>query len=139
MMEIGTPACSMTVRVVCLLSCRVILRSPVRLSNRPNSFGVPLRANWRAQLVGDDVLAAGVPVEQGEPGLIRRTRVRALLQLELAQRRERVIGGSVGLLLRDVGSSIRTFYSTSTRAWFTVRVLAFRSISDQRRPSSHEN
>src|SRR5258708_23509441 len=110
MMEIGTPACSMTVRVVCLLSCRVILRSPVRLSNRPNSFGVPLRANWRAQLVGDDVLAAGVPVEQGEPGLIRRTRVRALLQLELAQRRERVIGGSGGLAVLGVGTPIPSFF-----------------------------
>src|SRR5260221_4766755 len=132
MMEIGTPACSMTVRVVCLLSCRVILRSPVRLSNRPNSFGVPLRANWRAQLVGDDVLAAGVPVEQGEPGLIRRTRVRALLQLELAQRRERVIGGSVGLLLRDGGSPIPAFYSTRNPARFTGGGFAFCSLYDHR-------
>src|SRR5260370_31202520 len=129
MMELGTPACSMTVRVVCLLSCRVILRSPVRLSNRPNSFGVPLRANWRAQLVGDDVLAAGVPVEQGEPGLIRRTRVRALLQLELAQRRERVIGGSVGFLLRGLRSSIRSLFSTSTRPLFPLQAFALPSIS----------
>src|SRR5260370_33289279 len=120
MMEIGTPACSMTVRVVCLLSCRVILRSPVRLSNRPNAFGVPLRANWRAQLVGDDVLAAGVPVEQGEPGLIRRTRVPALLHLRLAQRRERVIGGSAGLLFRAGASSLRAFYSPRTPASVTV-------------------
>src|SRR5260370_8045258 len=91
MMEIGTPACSMTVRVVCLLSCRVILRSPVRLSNRPISFGVPLRANWRAQLVGDDVLAAGAPVEQGEPGLLRRIPVPALPQLELPHPRDPAI------------------------------------------------
>jgi hypothetical protein len=33
----GTPACSMSVRVVCLLSCSVIRRSPARLSRRPNA------------------------------------------------------------------------------------------------------
>ena len=36
-MEIGTPACSIRVKVVCLESCRVIRRSPARLSSRRNS------------------------------------------------------------------------------------------------------
>ena len=42
--------------------------------------------------------------------------------------------GSVRLPLWDFGSSMRTRYSTRTRAWLTVRVLARRSMSDQRRP-----
>src|SRR5262249_48660971 len=37
MMEIGAPACSISVRVLCRESCKVIRRSPALLSRRPNS------------------------------------------------------------------------------------------------------
>jgi hypothetical protein len=47
--------------------------------------GVPLRVHRHADLVGDHLLAVGVPVECGEPGLIHHARCRALLHLKLAQ------------------------------------------------------
>ena len=73
-MEIGTPACSISVRVVYLESCRVIRRSP--LEQPPELVGVPLGVDRDAQFVSDDVLAALVPAEFREPGLIRGARRR---------------------------------------------------------------
>lgn len=48
--------------------------------------GVPLRVNRRARLVCDHVLTALVPVEHGQRGLVRRARLCAFLDLQLAQR-----------------------------------------------------
>jgi hypothetical protein len=45
--------------------------------------------DWHAQLVGDQVLTALVPVEVCEPGLIRDARHRAVRELSLAQCGER--------------------------------------------------
>lgn len=95
----------------------------------------------RTKLIGDDVLAALAPVECIKASLIRRTRVCTLLHLALAELGQRghesVVKQKCALAVaRDFGGSIRTLYLTSTRAWLTVSVLAFRSMSDQRRPST---
>src|SRR5260370_41594432 len=62
-MEIGTPACSMSVRVVCLESCVGDPAQADPTEQPPELVGVPLGVNRHAQLVGNQVLAALVPVK----------------------------------------------------------------------------
>ena len=73
-----------------------------------------------AQLVSDQVLTALVPSEAGKSGLIGGARCAAVGELALAQRgkcfREGAIERKGPMPLRDFGSSMRTLYSTRTRA-----------------------
>jgi hypothetical protein len=60
-----------------------------RLTNRggtknPELIGVPLGVDRYAQLVGDQVFAALIPVVAGEPGLICGARCRSVGELALA-------------------------------------------------------
>src|SRR5215472_17300089 len=140
MMEIGTPACSMSVRVVCRESCKVIRRSPAHLSRRPNSS--EYHSGWTG-VPAWSVITYSPAWYQSSPASPDRYAAPATA-LSSSWRLRKVASaatsspssGRVRLPLRDLGSSMRTWYSTSTRVWLTVSVLARRSMSDQRRPST---
>src|SRR5215467_2062259 len=110
---------------------RVVQGDPAQASTleKPAELiGVLLRVHRFTEDVGHDILATR----------IRGSGVRRLLRLclrsTLSASTKASSSGSVRKPFRDIGSSIRTWYSTSTRDWLTVSVLPGKSMSAQRRP-----
>ena len=78
----------------------------------PELVGLSLGMDRNAELVGDHVLTALVPAKSSQASLVGRAGRRALAHLPLAQAGQRVnqgaVGSSVRLVLRGLGSSMRT-------------------------------
>jgi hypothetical protein len=90
MIEMGTPAFSSRLSVVCRESCRPIFGQPRALEHARELVGVRLRVMWSPKFVDDDVLVSlGVPVEVREHGAVGRSSYFAFMGLALAELDER--------------------------------------------------